>query len=412
MPRSISRRTGPLGVHASTAVLPLLLCLSSLGCHTRNVGSLASGPAVRWAISSNDNKNYLKNGNLVLAENPRPDTVSIIDLSVSPPRLVHELEVPGSVVGPPLSVAVTPDETLALVASPMMVNPQDKTKTIPDDRVTVIDLTASPPRVVATVQAGKQPSGIAISHDGKLALVANRAEGTVSVFTISGQTLTPSSKVVVSDPAKADQKPQSGGVAIAPDGRLALVTNDADHRITVLKIDGTTVTRDRDFYAGVRPYAIDIASNGKFAMVGNVGYSLGDIDTISLIDLEDKVPRVVDTIPVGPTPEGVKISPDCTVAIAVVQNGSNKAADFPFYADSGRLVVVRIEGKSLKKAAEIPTGGWPQGGIFTSDSRQILVGAMNTRKVEVFSWNGSELRDTGVRIPTSGGSAALRTAER
>ena len=201
-------------------------------------------------------------------------------------------------------------------------------------------------------------------------------------------------------------------MAISPDGKLALVTNDADHRITVLKIDGTTVTRGRDFYAGIRPYSVDIASNGKFAVVGNVGQSLGDVDTISLIDLEGKVPRVVDTLPVGLTPEGIKIAPDCTVVVAVVQNGTNKAPDFPFYSDKGKLVAVRIEGKTLKRASEVATGGWPQGAAFTSDSRQILVGSMTAKDIEVFSWNGSALIDTGGRIPVGGGSAAIRTADR
>ncbi|HVR61347.1 MAG TPA: YncE family protein [Polyangia bacterium] len=402
--------------------VPALLLMSAAGCHPKNAGDLAVDPAgaparsgkpVRWAVSSNDNKNVLdKKGVVVVAPNARPDTVSIIDLSTSPPRLIHELPVPGSVIGPPYSVAITPDESLALVSSPMKVNPDDPTKTIPDARITVIDLTLHPPRVTATVHGGKQPSGIAISRDGKLVLVANRAEGTVSVFTIDNQTLTAHGTVAVSDPAKPDQKPQSGGVAISPDGKLALVTNDADHRITVLKIEGTTVSRGRDFYAGIRPYGVDIASNGKFAIVGNVGNSAGDIDTISLVDLEAKVPRVVDTLPVGITPEGVKIAPDCTIAVAVVQNASNKAPDFPFYSDHGKLVVVRIEGKTLRRAAEAPTGGWPQGAAFTSDGRQILVGSMIARDVEIFSWNGNNLADTGWRIPVGGGSAAIRTADR
>ena len=42
--------------------------------------------------------------------------------------------VPGSVVGPPLSVAITPDESLALVASSSKIDPADPTKLVPDDR--------------------------------------------------------------------------------------------------------------------------------------------------------------------------------------------------------------------------------------------------------------------------------------
>jgi len=71
------------------------------------------------------------------------------------------------------------------------VDPGDPTKTVPDTRVSVIDLKASPPAVIATLEAGKSAAGISINRRGTLALVANRSEGTVSVFSISGKTVTP-----------------------------------------------------------------------------------------------------------------------------------------------------------------------------------------------------------------------------
>ena len=54
----------------------------------------------------------------------------------------------------------------------------------PDDLVTVIDLKASPPAVLATVHAGKGASGVSFNPAGTLALVANRMEGTVSILTV------------------------------------------------------------------------------------------------------------------------------------------------------------------------------------------------------------------------------------
>ena len=57
---------------------------------------------------------------------------------------------------------------------------------MPDNKIHVIDLTASPPAQIATVEAGKQASGMAINRAGTLALVANRAEDTVSVLAIDG----------------------------------------------------------------------------------------------------------------------------------------------------------------------------------------------------------------------------------
>jgi hypothetical protein len=53
-----------------------------------------------------------------------------------------------------------------------------------------------------------------------------------------------------------------------------------------------------------------------------------------------------------------------------------------------------------------------QGVAFSADSRVILVGNMVERNVQVLRWDGSSLTDRGERIRVSGGSAALRTADR
>src|SRR4051812_29122084 len=52
---------------------------------------------------------------VVGSDNPVPDTITIFDLSVSPPKVVGEVQAPTSVVGPPQSVAITRDESIALV---------------------------------------------------------------------------------------------------------------------------------------------------------------------------------------------------------------------------------------------------------------------------------------------------------
>jgi len=137
-------------------------------------------------VSANDNNVFLVNGVSTVVQNPPPDTIAIIDLKQFPPKVLAEIEVPVSVAGPPLSVAITPDESLALVTAAMKFNPGDPTKQIPDNRLSVIDLKASSPKVIATLETGKGPAGLSINHQGNLALMANRAEGTVSVFGIKG----------------------------------------------------------------------------------------------------------------------------------------------------------------------------------------------------------------------------------
>jgi DNA-binding beta-propeller fold protein YncE len=371
---------------------------------------LAPDAGAQIAVSANDNKVANVNGVVKVVPSPPPDTVSVIDLEASPPRVIAEVPAPVSVAGPPLSVAITPDEGLAIVTASNRVDPADPTKQAPHNAVTVIDLKAAPPKVIASLQAGKGAAGISINRQGTLALVSNLQDGTVSVFTIQGKTVTPAGTVEV-----GGEKAGGGMVAIAPDGKSALVSRSRDHKVSVLSIDGTRVEyTKRDMTPGVRPIVMDIAANGAFAVVGSLaGATSGDSDSISLIDLTAKPPRVVDTIGArGATAEGLKISPDSSVVAVVVHNGSNRATDSPFYNPAGKLVVVRVSGTSFTRVAEARIGRWSQGAAFSPDGKTILVGNMIEKDYWVFSWDGSTLRDTGQRVPVSGGPAAIRTADK
>ncbi|MGH7313393.1 MAG: YncE family protein [Candidatus Rokuibacteriota bacterium] len=381
----------------------LLIALAML------LGSLVPAHA-EIAVSANDNKVVNINGKVTVVASPPSDTVAVIDLKASPPRVIAEVNAPVSVVGPPLSVAITPDEGLALVTASSKVDPADPTKQTADNRVSVIDLKATPPRVITTLEAGKGAGGISINRQGTLALVSNMVDGTVSVFTIQGKTVTSVGTVEVGG-AKAG----GGMVAIAPDGKTALVSRRDDHKVSVLAIEGSRVEyTKRDMTPGVRPIVMEIASNGAFAVVGSLaGAASGDHDSISLIDLTAKPPRVVDTIGVlGATAEGLKISPDSSVVAVVVHNGSNRPKESPFHNDAGKLVMVRVAGKTLSRVADAPIGRWSQGAVFSADGKTILVGNMMEKNYWVLHWDGKTLRDTGQRVKMNGGPAAIRTAEK
>ena len=379
--------------------LPLLLVIGL---------ALPPGAPAQWAISSNDNKVILDNGVVKVVPDAAPDTVTIIDLGATPPKVIAELPVPGSVVGPPMSVAVTPDQGLALVTSSMKKDPADATKTVPDNRVSVVDLRATPPAVIATLQAGMGAAGVSINRQGTLALVANRAEGTVSVFTIQGKTVAPSSVVRLGDDKSGPSQP-----AFTRDGRAALVTRDGDSFISILTVDGTKVEYSkRDLSAGMRPYGLDVSADGSIAVVANIGRGQGDNDTVSVIDLQAQPVRVVETVVVGQTPEGIALSPDGKLCAVVVMNGSNKPRESPFYNANGKLLLYRVDGTKLVPAAAAWIGRWSQGIAFSADSRTILVQNMADRDIQVLRWDGSNLQDTGQRIKTNGGPAAIRTVGR
>ena len=96
---------------------------------------------------------------------PGKDQVLIVDLaSPESPKIVASLPLKNSIVGPPVNLDIDPTGSIALVADSVdVVKDGDALKQVPDNKVYVIDLKASPPKLAATVTAGKQPSGLSIS---------------------------------------------------------------------------------------------------------------------------------------------------------------------------------------------------------------------------------------------------------
>ena len=356
------------------------------------------------AVSANDGKVRMENGVVRTVPN-NPDTVAIIDLKAKPPKLLHEIEAPTSIVGPPTSAAVTPDGSIALVTANMKLDNSDPPKQVPDNRMSVIDLTAKPPVVIATVETGKGPAGVAISPKGNLALVANREEGTVSVYAIEGKTLTPLGKVEF-----GNEKSGPSGVSISPGGRFALVTRDGDNRTSMLAIDQTGVTyTKRDIFTGLRPYGVQISSKGNLAVVANIGMGQGDADTVSVIDLSLNPPRVVDTVSVGQTPEGITMSPDGNWVAVTVMNGSNKPIASPFYNAFGLLKLYKVVGKKLVYSSEVSTGVWTQGIAFSPDSKTMLVQNKEQKELQVLEIRNGKVVDTKQRIAMKNGGAGIGT---
>jgi DNA-binding beta-propeller fold protein YncE len=355
------------------------------------------------AVSANDGKAILDNG-VTKVISGVPDTIAVIDLTTNPPKLLAEIEAPASVVGPPLSVAVAADESFALVTAAMKAGGADQ---VPDNRISVIDLKSSPPKVLSTVESGNGVAGISINKAGTLALAANRSEGSVSVFTVANKTLTLANKIKL-----GDEKSGPSHVAITPDGTMALVTRDGDSKISVLSINGNTVEyTKRDINAGLRPYGIDVCAPGQIAVVANIGLGQGDADTVSVIDLTVKPPRVIDTVSVGQTPEGIICSPDGKFVAVTVMNGSNKATSSPFHAAQGDVQIWRVEGKKLTKAGEAKVGNWSQGAVFSNDNKTLLVQNMVQKELQVFEVSPTGgLKDTGTKIKLKAGPAGIRTA--
>jgi DNA-binding beta-propeller fold protein YncE len=372
------------------------------------IGAVSTSAFAQTLIVGNDEKPGWDDNGKQITREPGHDTLSVIDISKPDlPRITATIPLINSIAGPPTNLAVSPSGDIALVANSLEPVTQGWAHRLePDNKVFLIDLKAAPPKAIGTITVGKQPSGMAISPKGDLALVANRADGTISVLSIRGKDI-----LVVDTVTVGTGSDQVSAVAITPDGKRALAVKPGANKVALLAINDGKVTYDkRDLPAGIFPYNIAVTPDGKLALTadtGNGGSSDGNVDTVSVIDLEADPPRVIDHVTVGDSPEGLAISPKGDLAVTVEARGSNmKGASF--YNPSGAVTALSIDGKKITNAGQINVGSFPEGGAFSADGQYLYVGNYIDGDISVLKVDGTILTDTGQRIKLPGHPASMR----
>jgi DNA-binding beta-propeller fold protein YncE len=358
--------------------------------------------SAQLAVSSNDHKIKQENGVNKNVANPPPDSITIVDLGVLPVKVVGTVDnVPGSVVGPPLSVAITPDESIALIASSSKLDPADPTKLVPDDRVTIVDLKDR--KILDTLTTGPGAAGISITKDGKRAYVANRMAGSISILSIDGKQV----KLVKTVPLmKADTL--LSHLAVSPDGTTGVVTRNGDAKVELMKLGGDNITSSAVLDVAPRPYAVSVTPDGKTAVVASLGDPKGN-GVLTVIDLTGG--KISGTSDIGhENLEGMMMSQDGRWIAGVAHAGSTRPKDAPQFKANGMVVMYRLDGDKLTKVSEAPIGGWSQGASFSRDGSVVIVQNMNQANMQVFKNDNGKLTDTGQTIPTVGGAAAVRSS--
>lgn len=223
--------------------------------------------------------------------------------------------------------------------------------------VSLVDLGGG--RVVATLPTGEAPHEVAVSPDGRTALVTNY-----------GNRGAPGSTLTVIDVAAAtvvrtiDLTPYSRphGVAWLADGRRALVTVEANRALLVVDVPKGAVETAVETRADVS-HMVAVTPDGTRAFVANIGSG-----SITAIDLGARI-RLRD-VPTGPGAEGVCVTPDGGQVWV-----TNRAGDSVSVVDAGSLQVVR----TLEAAA------FPIRAVATPDGAHVLVTCAESSDIAVFS---------------------------
>jgi len=365
-------------------------------------------------VSAQDGKFVRVEGRATFPEPAPSDSLVIIDATQFPPVVKGTVEgLEHTVQGPPQAVAVTPDGKLAVVAAPTRYDYAAK-KELFDNFLQIVDIEASPPKLIAKLDVGAHANGLTINREGTL-LLAAALDGTVKVVAIEGKNVR-----LVGDVKVGDKR--LSGIAFTHDGKAAIVAQRDENGAAVLSVDGTTVklTNER-ISTGVTPYAIDVSSDGKWAVIGNTGVqgmaglagrTAGDADVVTLVDVSRRPFRAAQQLSVLNTPEGVAISPDGRYVAVSSMAGSNLTPDNPGRNKLGRVQLFEIRDGAAVKVNDVVGAEAAQGVVFTQDSRYVLLQMDVERAIGVYAIRDGKLVDTGERIKLAAGPVSIRSMPR
>ena len=185
------------------------------------------------------------------------------------------------------------------------------------------------------------------------------------------------------------------------------------HKVALLSVDGQKVTyTKRDLAVGLWPYNLDVTPDGRLALTadnGNAGGSDGNVDTVSVIDLEAKPERVIDKVVVGDAPEGFAISPNGKLAVAVLLRGSNNAKTEFFYNRNGSVVRARRStARRSPRSARSRCAACPRAPCSAPTAAGCTWATTWTRDLSVLRVDGDTVTNTGTLVKLPGKPASMR----
>lgn len=334
-----------------------------------------------------------------------PDQVIFYDFSGAAPRLLGTVEVPVSFQGPPIGIAITPDRRSAFVTSANGRNPVAPQEYIVTDTLSVIDLAGPAPRVVQTLHLGGEGTAAVLSPDGATLIVTHAGDDSATVLRVANGRAEPIAGL------RFERGSHPLHAAFLPDGKTLAVTFGGGNFVGLFAVNGSRIaaTPYRKITAGVFPVSIAVCGNTGLALVANYGTVSGDADTVSLIDLGGAVSRTIDTITVGPSPEGLDCTADGRYAVVSMQNGSTFDRADPRYKPNSELALLAIRNRHLVLLDRAPIGAWSEGLMFL-DNDVIAAESVIDHRLHLFRRVGDKLtRLTPIEFP-KGSPAAIGRA--
>ncbi len=275
----------------------------------------------------------------------------------------------------------------------------------------------------------RSPVDLVLTPDERWLLTANQTANSVSLVRVSDG-------VVVAE-AACGKHPSA--IALTPDGRRALVSGTYSGELTVLAVDGPTLRAAGSIHLGFEPRGIAVSRDGKLAYV-----ALTAANEVAVVDL-DKL-QLLTRIAVGRWPRYLTLTRDGTrLAVGASGDGGISVVDtqtraklydskfvglnighlqasadgqyayFPWmvYADrpitagniregwvlGNRIARVRLDGQSRREAMALDPRGRaiadPHGLALSPDEQWLALSASGTHELVVFRLADLPLRADG-----------------
>lgn len=208
--------------------------LSIKGTEVKLVETIPVGDVVSHVVFTPDGKR-------AVAVKFPAHKASILDIGADGKVTYNKVDLPTGQW--PYNVAMSPNGKIALTADNGNAGASDGSV----DTVSVVDLEASPPRIIDRVVVGDGPEGIAFSPKGDIAVAAilrgsnaskkayfYNKNGAIDVLKVDGKKVTKIKEIEVGGLPEP--------VVFTPDGRYLLIGNYNDQDFSILRVNGTEIT--------------------------------------------------------------------------------------------------------------------------------------------------------------------------
>jgi YVTN family beta-propeller protein len=230
----------------------------------------------------------------------------------------------------------------------------------------------------ARIPTGNAPHEVAVSPDGRLAVVTNYGTGAEP-----GNTLTVIDLNALSVSATIDlgEQTRPHGIAWHPDGRRVAVTTEGNRTLTMVDVAAGTVLAAIPTDAEVS-HEVALTPDGRRAFVANIGSG-----SVTVIDVD--AGQVIRSIPTGRGAEGVAVTPDGREVWV-----TNRADNTVSILDAGSLDVL----------ATLNSADFPIRVAFTPDGRHALVTNARSAELRIFDVGSrTERAAVAIEAPTVDG---------